>query len=111
MIFAGKYEYVLRGVMCMKINFKARLKNKTFIISMAALIVSLIYRILMMFNVLPSVSEGEIADVVSMVVNILALAGVVVDPTTEGFEDSDRAMTYCTCNDVRKIEAEEYELE
>lgn len=95
----------------MKINFKARLKNKTFIVSMSALIVSMIYRILMMFDILPSVSEGEIGEIIAMAVNILALAGVVVDPTTEGIGDSDRAMTYCTCNDVRLIEKEEYELE
>ena len=95
----------------MKINFKARLKNKTFIVSMSALIVSMIYRILMMFDVLPSVSEGEIGEIIAMAVNILALAGVVVDPTTEGFADSDRAMTYCTCNDVRINEKEGYELE
>ena len=94
----------------MKINFKARLKNKTFIISMAALIVSMIYRVLTAFDILPSVSEGEIGEIVAIVVNILALAGVVVDPTTEGFSDSDRAMTYCKSNDIRVIEQEEYDF-
>lgn len=95
----------------MKINFKARLKNKTFLISMAALIVSLVYRVLMIFDVFPSVSEGEIGEIVVMAVNILAFAGVIVDPTTEGFSDSERAMTYCTCDDVRKAETEEQEIE
>ena len=95
----------------MKINFKARLKNKTFVISMAALIVSMIYRILMVFGVFPSVSEGEIGEIVAVAVNILAMAGVVVDPTTEGFSDSERAMTCCTCNDVRALEKEAQKVE
>lgn len=95
----------------MKINFKARLKNKTFVISMAALVVSMIYRILMIFGVFPSVSEGEIGEIVAMAVNILALAGVIVDPTTAGFSDSERAMTYCTCNDVRVLEREAQKVE
>lgn len=95
----------------MKINFKARLKNKTFVISMAALVVSMIYRILMIFGVFPSVSEGEIGEIVAMAVNILALAGVIVDPTTAGLSDSERAMTYCTCNDVRVLEREAQKVE
>ena len=93
----------------MRINFKARLKNKTFIISMAALIVSMVYRVLMIFDVIPSVSEGEIGEIVAMAVNILAFAGVIVDPTTEGISDSERAMTYCTCDDVREKEAQKIE--
>ena len=95
----------------MKINFKARLRNKTFIISASALIVSILYRVLLLLGVLPSVTEDEISEIIAMGVNVLALAGVVVDPTTDGIADSDRAMSYCTCNDVREIEKEEYGLE
>ena len=95
----------------MKINFKARLKNKTFVISMSALIVSMIYRILIAFGIFPSVSEGEINEIIYVAVNILAMAGVVVDPTTDGFSDSERAMTYCTCNDVRALEKEAQKVE
>lgn len=88
----------------MKINLKARLKNKTFVISTAVLIVSLVYRILSLFGIFPEISESEIGEVINMAVNILALAGVVVDPTTEGVSDSERALTYCTERDVRKTE-------
>ncbi len=88
----------------MKINIKARLKNKTFVISTAVLIVSLVYRILSLFGIFPEISEGEIGEVINMAVNILALVGVVVDPTTEGVGDSERALTYCTECDVRKTE-------
>ncbi len=88
----------------MKINLKARLKNKTFVISTAVLTVSLVYRILSLFGIFPEISESEIGEVINMTVNILALAGVVVDPTTEGMSDSERALTYCTERDVRKRE-------
>ena len=88
----------------MKINIKARLKNKTFVISTAVLIVSLIYRIFSLFGIFPEISESEIGEVINMAVNILALVGVVVDPTTEGVSDSERALTYCTECDVRKKE-------
>lgn len=88
----------------MKINLKARLKNKTFVISTAVLTVSLVYRILSLFGIFPEISESEIGEAINMAVNILALAGVVVDPTTEGMSDSERALTYCTERDVRKTE-------
>ena len=88
----------------MKLNIKARLKNKTFLISMSVLIVSLVYRVLSLMDVFPSVSESEILELVSMAVSVLALVGVVVDPTTEGINDSERAMTYFTEKDVRWLE-------
>ena len=68
------------------------------------LTVSLVYRILSLFGIFPEISESEIGEVINMAVNILALAGVVVDPTTEGMSDSERALTYCTERDVRKTE-------
>lgn len=88
----------------MKINLKARLKNKTFVISVAVLIVSFVYKVLSLFDFVPSISENEIAEVINMGVDILALMGVFVDPTTKGISDSDRAMTYYTDEDVREIE-------
>lgn len=87
----------------MKINFKARLKNKTFVISSSALIVSFVYGILSLLGIIPSVSEEQITDLIYMAVNILALLGVLVDPTTEGLSDSERAMTYCTDRDERFV--------
>ncbi len=88
------------------INFKARLKNKTFLISGSVLVVALVYRALAIFDVLPQISENQVLELISMGVNILALVGVVVDPTTEGLSDSQRAMTYFTQNDIRMVEGE-----
>lgn len=88
----------------MMLNIKARLKNKTFLISVAVLTVALVYRVLSLFDIFPTASENEVLELINMAVNILALVGVVVDPTTEGLSDSKRAMTYYTDKDVRHLE-------
>lgn len=94
--------YVRRSTL--KINLKARLKNKTFLISSSVLIISFVYRLLAMLEIVPPVGEKEIVELFNMAVNVLALLGVVVDPTTEGVCDSERAMTYCSENDERKCD-------
>lgn len=90
--------------MKIKINFKARLKNKTFLISFSTLIIAFVYQVMAMLGVVPEVSENEVVNALSVVVNILACLGVVVDPTTDGMNDSDRAMTYFTDYDERLID-------
>lgn len=92
------------GLTAVKINLKARLKNKAFLVSVVALTVSLVYRVLALFGIIPAHGENEIIELFGMAVNILAVLGVVVDPTTEGLSDSERALTYCTECDVRKKE-------
>ncbi len=88
----------------MKINIKERLKNKVFLLAAIALIISFVYQLLGMFGVVPRISEDEIVGLVTMAVNILAFFGVLVDPTTEGMSDSERALTYGTSYDVRITE-------
>lgn len=79
------------------------MKNKTFLISSAVLIISFIYGLLSLLGVAPRVSEKQVTDLIYMAVNTLAMLGVVIDPTTEGLSDSDRAMTYYTDNDERFV--------
>lgn len=78
----------------MKINWKARFKNKAFLISFIALILSFVYKVLGLFEIIPQIPETELFNSISMVVDILSLMGVVVDPTTKGVNDSERALTY-----------------
>lgn len=85
----------------MKLNWKARFKNKTFVISFVTLIVAFVYQMLGLFGIVPSISESSIVNVVTIVINILVTFGVLVDPTTNGVSDSDRAMTYYTDADER----------
>lgn len=89
----------------MKINWKERLKNKTFILSMSGLIVTFTYQIMALcFDFVPSVAEDDVITAIGLIVNVLALLGVIIDPTTKGINDSDRAMTYGTDEDVRLSE-------
>ena len=71
---------------------------------MSVLLISIIYKVLSLFGIAPSIDENAVLEVVSMVIDFLALLGVVVDPTTKGINDSERAMTYLTENDVREKE-------
>ena len=88
----------------MRINLKARIKNKMFVLSASALVVSFVYQMLSAFDIVPKITENELLGLITMAVNILAFLGVLVDPTTEGINDSERAMTYCTDCDVRIFE-------
>lgn len=85
----------------MKLNWKARFKNKTFVISFVTLIIAFVYQMLGLFGIVPSISESSIVNVMTIVINILATFGVLVDPTTNGVSDSDRALTYYTDADER----------
>ena len=86
----------------MKINWKARFKNKAFLISFIALILSFVYKVLGLFEIIPQIPETELFNSISMVVDILSLMGVVVDPTTKGVNDSERALTYYKEEEVWK---------
>lgn len=78
----------------MKINWKVRFKNKAWLAAFISLIVGFVYSMLAMFDVFPEVSENTIIQVINNVLTFLGLIGVLVDPTTEGLYDSNRAMSY-----------------
>lgn len=78
----------------MKINWKVRFQNKVWLTSFIALVLSFVYNLLGMFHIYPAITEVEAGKIASQVLMILGMMGVVVDPTTEGLEDSNRAMSY-----------------
>ena len=78
----------------MKINWKLRFQNKTTLVAIIMQAVTLIYAVLAMVGVTPGIGEDQITNVLYILVELLCLLGIVVDPTTKGLEDSDRAMTY-----------------
>lgn len=78
----------------MKINLKLRFQNKVTLTAIAALVITIVYQVLAMTGVAPGIPEIEIRNVVDLIIELLALLGVVVDPTTAGINDSDRAMEY-----------------
>ena len=81
-------------MIAVKINWKVRFKNKTWLLSFSALVLSFIYNILGMFEVVPPVSQELTNNLILAVVQILTAVGVLVDPTTAGVKDSEQAMTY-----------------
>jgi len=78
----------------MKINWKVRLRNKTWLASALALIVSFVYDLLAMLDVIPPLSEDWLLSLMQTLLTLLTALGVVIDPTIDGAADSDRAMTY-----------------
>ena len=75
-------------------NWKLRFQNKTTLIALIAAAVSLVYQILGICGVVPRVSEDTIMTVAGTLINALCLLGIVVDPTTKGIADSERALNY-----------------
>ena len=78
----------------MKINWEVRLRNKTWLAALLALIVSFVYDLLAMWEIIPPVTQDWVMSLVQTVLTVLAMLGVVIDPTTQGVADSDRAMLY-----------------
>lgn len=78
----------------MNINWKVRFKNKVFWTSAMALIISFVYDILAMLGIMPSVEESTVLALAETVLKILAMLGILADPTTAGISDSAQAMTY-----------------
>lgn len=76
------------------INWKLRLQNKTTLTALVLALVALVYQVLGVCGVVPRVAQDQVTTIVSMVINILCLLGIVVDPTTAGIGDSNRALTY-----------------
>ena len=78
----------------MKLNWKVRFKNKTWLTMFLSLIVGFVFNMLKLFDIVPTFSENLVMNIIGQVLTFLGLIGVIVDPTTEGIQDSNRAMTY-----------------
>lgn len=78
----------------MKVNWKVRFKNKTWLSMFLSLIIGFVFNLLKMFDVVPVVTENFVMQIVGQVLTFLGLIGVLVDPTTAGLNDSERAMNY-----------------
>ena len=80
----------------MKINWKVRFQNKVWLGSFFSLIVGVVYSLLALFDVFPAVTQNLVVQLLNQVLTFLGLIGVIVDPTTAGIGDSERAMGYET---------------
>ena len=78
----------------MKVNWKVRFKNKTWLAMFLSLIINFIFNILKLFDIVPVVTENLVTNIIGQILTVLGLFGVIVDPTTAGLNDSERAMNY-----------------
>ncbi|MCI6649117.1 MAG: phage holin [Lachnospiraceae bacterium] len=78
------------------INWKVRIKNKNFWLAIIPAIIVLIQAVASVFGV--KLDLGDIGNKLIAVVNaafvVLAILGIVTDPTTEGISDSISALGY-----------------
>lgn len=78
------------------INWKVRVRNKQFWVSLIPALIILIQAIASVFGI--SLDLGNVGDKLLNVINaifmVLSILGIVTDPTTPGVKDSDRAKSY-----------------
>lgn len=79
-----------------KINWKVRILNKTFWLTLVPALALLLQTFLAVFGV--KLELGETIDKLLVFINalfvVLVIVGVVNDPTTAGLTDSTRALKY-----------------
>jgi len=80
----------------MKINWKVRICNRQFWASAVPALVLVVEALASLFGFTVDLSSlsGQVLAVISAVFAFLVILGIVVDPTTEGVGDSNRALGY-----------------
>ena len=78
----------------MKINWKIRFQNKTFLTGLISLVVVFVYDLLQLLEIAPTVTQSAVMQVAEGILTVLGMLGVIADPTTAGLSDSKQALTY-----------------
>lgn len=78
------------------INWKVRIKNKNFWLALIPAVLLLIQSVAEVFGytLADAGLAGKLSVVVEQVFLLLAILGIVNDPTTKGFGDSELALSY-----------------
>ncbi len=78
------------------INWKVRLKNKNFWLTLIPAVLLLVQVVAAVFGYTLDFTEldGKLLAVVDALFAVLTILGIVNDPTTEGIGDSELALTY-----------------
>ena len=80
----------------MKINWAVRFKNKAFWLALIPAVLVLVQFVASIFGY--TLELGDLSDKLIEVINalfvVLAILGIVTDPTTIGMGDSELAMSY-----------------
>lgn len=80
----------------MSINWKVRVRNKTFWLALIPAVLLLAQQVAGLFGVALDFGElqGQLTAIVGTVFTLLAILGIVADPTTKGLGDSEQALSY-----------------
>lgn len=80
----------------MKINWLVRIKNKNFWLAIIPALLLLIQVVAAVFGIQLDLGDigNKLLAVVNAVFGVLAILGIVTDPTTKGISDSAQALTY-----------------
>ncbi len=71
-------------------NFKTRLRNKAFLLSMFGVIVAFVYQICGVIGFVPPIAQNDVTEFLGLAITLLSGLGVVVDPTTPGVLDNPK---------------------
>lgn len=80
----------------MNINWTVRLKNKTFWLALIPAVLLLVQVVAAVFGYNLDLGDlgNKLLEVVNALFAVLAILGIVTDPTTAGVNDSEQALTY-----------------
>lgn len=80
----------------MKINWKVRIKNKLFWVTIIPMVLLLAQQVCGLFGIKLEIDilSDQLVAIAGTVFGVLGLIGIVADPTTNGVSDSNLAMTY-----------------
>ena len=80
----------------MNINWRVRIKNKAFWVAIIPAALLLVQQVCAVVGVQLDFGElqAQLVAIVGTVFTLLAILGIVADPTTAGVGDSEQAMTY-----------------
>lgn len=78
------------------INWEVRIKNKAFWVVFIPAVLLLVQVVAAVFGFTLDLGElgNRLLDVVNAAFSVLAILGIVADPTTKGITDSTQALTY-----------------
>lgn len=78
------------------INWEVRIKNKAFWVAFIPAVLLLVQVVAAVFGFTLDLGGlgNRLLDVVNAAFSVLAILGIVADPTTKGITDSTQALTY-----------------
>ncbi len=78
----------------MNINWKVRFRNRLWLWSFLSAVTAMLFSFLSLWGITLPLNQNTVLGILYQILSILSLLGVLIDPTTQGLNDSNRAMSY-----------------